>query len=117
MDEAGMILEGGAMRSMFSAGVLDSFLDTESTKKFITSTVNCLTGEAVYYDESDNVDNFLSICQAANSLPFIAKITKINGIPMLDRGMTDAIPIAKALEEGWKKVVVVMTRNKDYRNG
>ncbi len=117
MDEAGMILEGGAMRSMFSAGVLDSFLDTESTKKFITSTVNCLTGEAVYYDEFDNVDNFLSICQAANSLPFIAKITKINGIPMLDGGMADAIPIAKALEEGWKKVIVVMTRNKDYRNG
>ena len=29
MDEAGMILEGGAMRSMFSAGVLDSFLDNE----------------------------------------------------------------------------------------
>ena len=30
-------------------------------------------------------------------------------------GIASAIPIARALEEGWKKIVVVMTRNKDYR--
>ena len=29
MENSGIILEGGAMRSMFSAGVLDSFLDNK----------------------------------------------------------------------------------------
>ena len=29
VEKSGLILEGGAMRSMFSAGVLDSFLDNE----------------------------------------------------------------------------------------
>lgn len=37
------------------------------------------------------------------------------GIPMLDGGMADAIPIEKALEEGWKKIIVVATRNSEYR--
>lgn len=191
MEKSGIILEGGAMRSMFSAGVLDSFLDneieipnviavsagayagmnyvsgqrgrvldavikpletekylgwktflkkgtffdmdllfdeipkfrvpfnfqsfSESTKRFITSTANCLTGEAVYYDRFADEDIFFKICRAANSMPFIAKITEINGVPMLDGGMADAIPIGKALEEGWKKIIVVVTRNKGYR--
>ena len=87
-----------------------------SAKRFITSTVNCLTGEAVYFDEFPDEDMFFKICKAANSLPFIARITDINGIPMLDGGMADAIPVSRALEEGWKKIIVVMTRNADYRN-
>lgn len=33
------------------------------------------------------------------------------GIPMLDGGMADAIPIEKSLEEGWKKIIAVATRN------
>lgn len=34
---------------------------------------------------------------------------------MPDGGMADAIPIEKALEEGWKKIIVVATRNSEYR--
>ena len=30
-------------------------------------------------------------------------------------GMADAIPISRALEEGWKKIVVIVTRNVSYR--
>ena len=88
---------------------------SESAKRFVTSTVNCLTGEAVYFDEFADEDIFLKICRAANSLPFIARITEIGGVPMLDGGMADAIPLGKALEEGWKKIVVVVTRNTGYR--
>lgn len=191
MENVGIILEGGAMRSMFSAGVLDFFLDneiqipnviavsagayagmnyvseqrgrvpdafikpletekyigfrtflkkgtffdmdflfdeipkrrnpfdfktfSESAKRFTISTANCLTGEAAYYDRFEDEDNLFKICRAANSMPFIAKITEIGGIPMLDGGMADAIPIGKALEAGWKKIIVVLTRNKTYR--
>lgn len=86
-----------------------------SAKRFITSTVNCFTGEAVYFDAFTDRDSFLNICRAANSLPFIAKITEIEGIPMLDGGMADAVPVVKALEEGWKKLVVVVTRDRGYR--
>ena len=191
MKDIGIILEGGAMRSIFSAGVLDFFLDndihvpnviavsagayagmnyvseqrgrvmdaiikplekekylgvrtflkkgtffdmyllfdeipkrkapfdfdkfTMSAKRFVISTVNCLTGEPVYHDTFQDEDGFLKICRAANSLPFISKITNINGIPMLDGGMADPIPIERALEENWNKMIIVVTRNSSYK--
>ncbi len=187
----GIILEGGAMRSVFSAGVLDCLMDKEihipnvlavsagayagmnyasgqrgrcmkavveplkeycymgfgtflrkgtffdmdylfhevpKTKvpfdfeafrkfkgRFITSTVDCSTGETVYHEVFQDGDEFFNICKAANSLPLIAKISHIKGMPMLDGGMADAIPITKALEEGWQKIIVVFTRDASYR--
>lgn len=87
----------------------------QSGKRFITSTINCLTGEALYYDKFDTIDDFLKITRVANSLPILAKIGYIDGIPMLDGGMADAIPIARALQEGWEKIIVVLTRESKYR--
>lgn len=83
--------------------------------RFLVSTVNCETGENVYFEEFSDEDTFFTICQAANSLPLIAKITEIDGAPMLDGGIADAIPIWKALDEGWDKLVVVFTRDASYR--
>lgn len=48
-------------------------------------------------------------------MPFLAKVACINGTPSLDGGMADAIPITKALEEGWEKIIVVLTRDASYR--
>lgn len=86
-----------------------------SGKKFITSTINCETGEPTYFDEFKDIDEFLHICRVANSLPLLAKMGNINGIPMMDGGMADAIPLDKALEEGWDKIIVVFTREASYR--
>uniref|UniRef100_UPI004057B253 patatin-like phospholipase family protein n=1 Tax=Acetatifactor sp. TaxID=1872090 RepID=UPI004057B253 len=83
--------------------------------RFITSTVNLSTGEAVYHENFESENQFFQVCKAANSMPFIAKVADINGVPMLDGGMADAIPIDKALEEGWDKVIVVLTRDITYR--
>lgn len=83
--------------------------------KFQTSTVNCETGELFYYDRFESEEQFFRICKAANSLPVLAGITWIGGAPMLDGGMADAIPIGRALEQGWEKIIVVLTRSRDYR--
>jgi predicted patatin/cPLA2 family phospholipase len=37
------------------------------------------------------------------------------GIPMLDGGIADSIPVQYAREQGYEKLVVVLTRNKGYR--
>lgn len=83
--------------------------------RFLTSTINMTTGETIYFDSFSNEDFLFKVCKAANSLPIIAKITDVEGSPMLDGGMADAIPLTKALEEGWQKVIVVLTRDKKYR--
>lgn len=191
MGEIGIVIEGGAMRSIYAAGILDYFLDQKieipnvlavsagayagmnyvsgqkgrvldavikplkeykylgigtffkkgtffdmeylfnevpkkkapfdfeaflnSAKHFLISTTDCITGKCIYHDQFQNQDEFWKICKTANSLPFIAKITPINGVPMLDGGVADAIPVKKALEEGWDKLIVILTRKEDYR--
>lgn len=189
--KTGIILEGGAMRGIFTAGIMDYFLDANidipnvlavsagaysgmnyvsgqrgrimsavieplrnekllgaahffktgeffnmdllfdkipkhespfdfeafvnSGKRFITSVVNCNTGEAKYYDKFKDLDDFLHICRVGNSLPLLSKVGYIDGEPYMDGGMVDAIPISKALEEGWEKIIVVFTREASYR--
>jgi len=39
----------------------------------------------------------------------------VDGVPMLDGGISDAIPIRHAFNEGYSKAVVVLTRNEGYR--
>ena len=73
-----------------------------SGKRFITNTVNCETGECVYHDHFEDEEEFFRVCKAANSLPFIARISQIGGAPALDGGMAEPVPIRKAVEEGWK---------------
>lgn len=86
-----------------------------SGKRFITSAIDCVTGEARYFEKFENLDEFLDICRVANSLPLLAKMGYIDGVPMMDGGMADAIPLSKALKEGWDKIIVVFTREASYR--
>ncbi len=86
-----------------------------SAKRFIINTTDCRTGKSVYYEEFKSEEHFWDICRAANSLPFISRVSQIDGAPMLDGGMADALPIAKIFEEGWEKVLVILTRKSDYR--
>lgn len=86
-----------------------------SKKRFIINTTDCRTGKSVYHENFESEDQFWKICRAANSLPFISRVSQIDGAPMLDGGMADALPIGKIIEEGWKKVLIILTRKSDYR--
>lgn len=77
---------------------------------------NCNTGQAEYLSErSGNSRRLLCICQASSSLPYVSKIVNVDGKPMLDGGIVDSIPVQRALDMGYKKCVVIMTRNSGYR--
>lgn len=88
----------------------------ENPMRFEMVTTNCLTGQAEYLSEHDGNDKrLLCICQASSSLPYVSKIVTVDGKPMLDGGIVDSIPVQHAFDVGYKKCVVVMTRNKGYR--
>ena len=57
----------------------------------------------------------MDIVRASSSLPFVTKITYVDGIPMLDGGIADSIPVEFAMSQGYEKLVVVLTRNRGYR--
>ena len=40
----------------------------------------------------------------------VSPITYVDGVPMLDGGIVDSIPVEYAMSQGYEKLVVVLTR-------
>lgn len=85
-------------------------------KGFEIVTTNCLTGKAMYLSETSDRQRSLDIVRASSSLPYVSKIVTVDGIPMLDGGIIDSIPINRAIETGHEHNVVILTRNKGWRD-
>lgn len=84
--------------------------------RYVMVTTNCLTGKANYLEEKRDKKRMVDIARASSSLPFVCPITWVDGIPMLDGGIVDSIPLQHALSDGYDKhTVVVLTRNRGYR--
>lgn len=190
--KTGLVLEGGALRTIFSVGVCDAFLDeglplpdylvgvsagiaygvsylsrqSRRNLKLITSFVNDHrymslrnwadpknrsyfglkfgyetvpnllvpfdyetfeaypgTVEAVVTNLATGKADYLSVprrdmhntlLQATCAIPLMFPVYHIDGQPYLDGGCADAIPWKHALEEGYDRLVVVLTRERDY---
>lgn len=83
--------------------------------RFVMVTTNCLTGKAEYFEERQSSARVMDIVRASSSLPFVSPITYVDGVPMLDGGIVDSIPVQYAMDQGYDKLVVVLTRNRGYR--
>jgi len=190
MYEAGLVLEGGGMRGMYTAGVLDFFMDNnlefknvygvsagachgtsyvakQRGRAFLINTkylkdkryasfqsliktgdyferdfqlnvipneldlfdyesfrnsgvnyqvvaTNCETGEAEYLRIKD-LETEIDKLWASSTLPLLSKMVHIDGKKYLDGGIADSIPVEKALSDGNKKVIVVLTQDIMYK--
>lgn len=79
-------------------------------------TTNCKTGRAMYLSERYDHHRLIQIAKASSSLPFVSQITDVDGIPMLDGGIVDSIPIVRSIDTDHHENVVVLTRNRGYRS-
>ena len=86
----------------------------KNSHTFEMVTTNCRTGMAEYLSEHKDKDRCMSIVRASSSLPYVSKIVEVDGVPMLDGGIVDSIPLMRAIKMGYKKNVVILTRNKGY---
>ncbi len=186
----GLVLEGGAMRGMYTAGILDVFMENKVHFDGIIGTsagalfgVNYLSeqkGRVIRYNKRFNSDkkymgfypllkegNFISkkyafykvprkldvfddetykksevpfyavvteiesgepkyvritsvfeqmeVLRASGAMPFITKPVKLGAHEYLDGGITDSIPYKWLMKQGYDKIIVVLTRDMDYR--
>jgi predicted patatin/cPLA2 family phospholipase len=86
-----------------------------SPERFVMVTTNCITGKADYFEEKKDKHRVIDIARASSSLPFVCPVTYVDGIPMLDGGIVDSIPLQRAIADGYVHNVVVLTRNRGYR--
>lgn len=188
--ELGLVLEGGAMRGMYTAGVLDVFLEHEIKVDRIAGVsagalfgINYLSGQKgrvirynrrfngdkdymglfplvregnivstkyAYEDVPYRLDPFdderyrrsgvpfyavvtdaesgepdyirirsvfeqMDILRASGSMPFVSKAVKIGDREFLDGGISDGIPFQWLSAQGCDKLIVVLTRDIEYR--
>ncbi len=86
-----------------------------SKDRFVMVTSNCLTGEAEYFEEKRDKRRLLDICKASCSLPVLCPVSYVDGVPMVDGGVCDAIPVRHAIADGFERNVIILTREKGYR--
>lgn len=101
----------------------DKFFNTDIVCESVVT--NLRTGKAEYF--SNHESEFYSedikashkyamdIILASSSLPYVSHKVYLRGVPMLDGGIVDSIPVERAQLQGYEKNVVVLTRNKGYR--
>lgn len=190
MTEGALVLEGGSLRSMFTAGVLDVMMEQEielsyvngvsagsmcgmnyiskqagrtlevnteylhdkrymsfrnmlknrlifnfdflfgelstelvpfdfetfenSPQKFEVVATRCRTGQPVFFEKGVCTDMYAAV-QASCSMPVLSKMIAVEGRKYLDGGISLPIAYKRAMELGYEKVVVVLTRQHGYR--
>ncbi len=91
----------------------DTYFSSRSKSEYVVT--NCLTGKAEYLSESKDRKRLMDICRASSSLPLAAPVVWIDGTPYMDGGMADSIPLVHSLRMGYKKNVIILTKEKGYR--
>lgn len=86
-----------------------------SPERYEMVTTSCITGKACYFEEKKNPKRVIDIVKASSSLPFVCPITYVDGEPMLDGGISDSIPLERAMSLGYDNNLVILTRNHGYR--
>ncbi len=97
---------------------LDPF-DNETFKKskteFYAVAANIETGESEYLRIKDLKDPVqMEYLRASASLPIVSKPVEVEGLKLLDGGMTDSIPLRAFQNMGFEKNVVVATRSDGF---
>ena len=114
----GSIFDPNILYERFPNEIVPFDFDTyqHNSSVFEVVTTNCMTGKAEYLTEKNDIRRMTDIVKASSSLPYVAQITYVDKIPMLDGGIVDSIPIQRAIQTGHSLNVVVLTRNRGFRS-
>lgn len=118
-----LIKTGNIMNKDFCFNKLVNELDpfdynefNNSKVKFYATVTNVETGKAEYIAISNLKDKKqMEYLRASGSMPLVSKLVEIDGKKYLDGAVADSIPVLKAMEMGYDKIIVVATRISDYR--
>jgi predicted patatin/cPLA2 family phospholipase len=88
-----------------------------SPRTLVSGVTDCRTGAARYFQQHGEDPRWYvqTLLRAGCSLPLLSPPVTVQGGPCVDGGVSDSIPIQRAVEDGCPRNVVVLTRNAGYR--
>ncbi len=81
---------------------------------FYIVTTDAVTGKTKYFDYRQTVKDDYYELRASCCIPIVCPVVEKDGRFFYDGGLSDPIPVRKALQDGCDKVVVTLTLPKDY---
>lgn len=86
----------------------------QSPQRFEVVATRCKTGQPVFFEKGVCTEMYEAV-QASCSMPVLSKMITVEGKKYLDGGISLPIAYRRALDLGYEKVVVVLTRQHGYR--
>lgn len=80
----------------------------------LVGVTNARTGH-VEYKNGMELDEKCTMLRATCALPMLFPAIRMEGVPYFDGGLSDSIPIKKAIMDGNKKHLIVLTRTVEYK--
>jgi predicted patatin/cPLA2 family phospholipase len=82
-------------------------------KTFVVVVTDVADGTAMYLEPS--ADNLRYYLKASSAMPILyRKVLNINGVPVIDGGVADSIPVQEAVRRGASKILVLRSRPSSY---
>lgn len=90
----------------------DTFYKSEQIFEVIAT--RCKTGKPEYFEKS-KCDNFIDAVKASSSIPILSRMITVEGKKYLDGGCSMPVAYQRAIDLGYEKIVLVLTREPGYR--
>ena len=80
---------------------------------FTVVACNAEDGSTKYFDKSRiHYDDF-DVVKASSAVPVACEPYVVDGVPYFDGGIADPVPVQKALDDGYERVVLILSRLRD----
>ncbi len=89
-----------------------SFLQNPTQYEAVVT--NARTGKAEYFGREMMRQDDYRLLMASSAIPVVCHPVELHGVPYFDGGLSDPIPVRRAMEQGCDKLVVILSKNRDY---
>ena len=116
-----LFTSGDIYNADFCYNVLPNQLDlfdyetyARNPMEFYVVVTNAETGETLYKKLEDCLEKDMLWMRASASMPLVSRPVEIDGLKLLDGGITDSIPLEYFEKNGFSKNVVILTQPRDF---
>ena len=85
----------------------------DPARRLVVGCTDMFTGETVYFEKGKC--NLSAAVRASATVPYESRPVVMSGVPYLDGGCSTKIPYDWAVENGFRKIMVIKTREWAYR--